>query len=183
MLANGKRMICDVTGVSGVPLPAAQGRVRCAQGGKERRICRGQSVKHEWARHSAPHGAMNEVYAGNTNLVVKEATQCRWRPRDGRTARVRGPRARLVTHGEALEPEASDGAFLSSGSLQSSRFMITADACLQPTREGRFSKSRHVSREPMVTTLCPPPSTPFTQQHEYNSLRVHFPARRIKGPT
>ena len=53
--------------------PGAPGRVRCAQGRKEQRICRRQFVKHEWPRRSAPHGAMNEIFAGNTNLVVKEA--------------------------------------------------------------------------------------------------------------
>ena len=43
---------------------------------------------------------------------------------------------RLHAFDKALE--ASVGAYLSSSSLQSSRFMITADAYLQPTREGRF---------------------------------------------
>ena len=88
---------------------------------------------------------------------------------------------RLHTFDKALA--VSDGAYLSSGSLQSSRFMITADACLQPTRKGRFSESRHVSRETMVSTLCPPASTPFIRQHDYNSSRGHSPAPRIKGPT
>ena len=43
---------------------------------------------------------MNEVFAGTVTQTwsSRKRTQRRWRPRDGRTARVRGPRARLVTH-------------------------------------------------------------------------------------
>ena len=130
---------------------------------------------------SAPRGARchDDVSLRATYIwsLTRHATGVlwSWRPLDGWRC------VRLHTFDKALE--ASDGAYLSSGSLQPSRFMITADACLKPTREGRFSESRHVSRETMVSTLCPPASTPFIRQHEYNSSRGHSPAPRIKGPT
>ena len=78
---------------------------------------------------------------------------------------------RLHTFDKALA--VSDGAYLSSGSLQSSRFMITADACLQPTRKGRFSESRHVSHAKL---WCRPYARPLRRHSSDSTITIRHEA-------
>ena len=128
--------------------------------------------------------AMND---GNISLIFDEAhaTRVLWarRPRDGRTARIGGPHARPVAHVR----QGARGVRWCVPVFWLFAVFALYDyrRCMPSTHKRRtlFRVQTCVTRETMVSTLCPPASTAFIRQHEYNSLRGHSPAPRIKGPT